>query len=190
MDTSDWINLIAAILVGGGTFFLGIMAWRTIRQTRSIQKAEKKERLLNEIIEWGQFLASWPESKISQGLTSRYPIEGNVYTIIYGRIGKQIDDVLTVNGRNLYIIKLSKIFNAEFRNVITNTINHIDNYKEYLIQWKTELQGEVDKGTIGIKIEDNYLSKISNIDTYISNLIVNAEKVIEEATKIKTRDIS
>ena len=52
MSTSDWINLVAAILVGGGTLFLGIMAWRTIRQTRSIQKADKKERLLNEVIEW------------------------------------------------------------------------------------------------------------------------------------------
>ncbi len=52
MVTSDWINLIAAILVGGGTLFLGIMAWRTIRQTGSIQKAERRERLLNEIIEW------------------------------------------------------------------------------------------------------------------------------------------
>ena len=52
MDIDNWINLIAAILVGGGTLFLGIMAWRTIRQTRSIQKAEKRERLLNEILNW------------------------------------------------------------------------------------------------------------------------------------------
>lgn len=52
MATSDFISLIAAVLVGGGTLFLGVMAWRTINQTRSIQKAEKRERLLNEIIEW------------------------------------------------------------------------------------------------------------------------------------------
>jgi hypothetical protein len=52
MTTSDWISIISAILIGGGTLFLGIMAWLTIRQTRSIQKAEKRERLLNEIIEW------------------------------------------------------------------------------------------------------------------------------------------
>ena len=37
MVTSDWINLVSSILVGGGTLFLGIMALRTIRQTRSIQ---------------------------------------------------------------------------------------------------------------------------------------------------------
>ena len=58
MTTSDWINIIAARIVGGGTIFLGIKAWRTIRQARSIQKAEKRERLLNEIIEWATNLAN------------------------------------------------------------------------------------------------------------------------------------
>lgn len=52
MDTDNWINLIAAIIVGVGTLFLGIMAWRTICQTRNIQKADKRERILNEIIDW------------------------------------------------------------------------------------------------------------------------------------------
>ena len=52
MTTSDWIILGAAILTGGGTLFLGIMAWRTIRQTRNLQKTEKRDSLLNEIIAW------------------------------------------------------------------------------------------------------------------------------------------
>jgi len=49
MTTSDWITLGAAILTGGGTLFLGFMAWRTIRQTKNIREVEKRERLLNEI---------------------------------------------------------------------------------------------------------------------------------------------
>jgi len=52
MEISDQIAVIAAILVGGGTLTLAIMTWKSIRQTRSIQKAEKRERLLNEIIDW------------------------------------------------------------------------------------------------------------------------------------------
>ncbi len=52
MTTDNWINLITAIFIGGGTLFLGIMALRTIRQTRSIQKTERRESLLNEIIKW------------------------------------------------------------------------------------------------------------------------------------------
>jgi len=57
MDTDNCINLIAAIIVGGGTLFLGIMAWRTIRQTRSIQKRERKERKLITIVEWATDIA-------------------------------------------------------------------------------------------------------------------------------------
>ena len=67
MTTDNWINLIAAIIVGGGTLFLGIMAWRTIRQTRSIQKAEKRERLLNEIIDWARQIQT-------TGLTTEMPV--------------------------------------------------------------------------------------------------------------------
>jgi len=70
MTTDNIINLIAAIIVGGGTLFLGIMALRTIRQTRSIQKAEKRERLLNEIIEWAKEAA-----KAAISRRSRYDTE-------------------------------------------------------------------------------------------------------------------
>ena len=51
MTTDNWINLIAAISGWIGILCLGIIAWLTIRQTRSIQKAEKREQLLNEILE-------------------------------------------------------------------------------------------------------------------------------------------
>ena len=54
MGTSDWISLISAILIGGGTLALAFMTWRSIRQTRNIQKSERRERLLNEVIEWAK----------------------------------------------------------------------------------------------------------------------------------------
>ena len=52
MDNSDIINLVAAILIGGGTLTLAYMTWKSIRQTRSIHETERKERLLNEIAKW------------------------------------------------------------------------------------------------------------------------------------------
>jgi len=57
MTTDNWINLVAAILVGGGTLALAVMAYKAIRQTRGIQRSEKRERLLNEIIEWAEDIA-------------------------------------------------------------------------------------------------------------------------------------
>ena len=52
MSTSDVISLVAAILIGGGTLALAIMTWKSIRQTRSIQKVETRERRLKEICDW------------------------------------------------------------------------------------------------------------------------------------------
>ena len=48
MEVGDWILIGSA----GATFLLAIAAFWAIWQTRSIQKRERKERLLNEIIEW------------------------------------------------------------------------------------------------------------------------------------------
>lgn len=54
MTTDNWINLIAAILIGGGTLALALMTWKSIRQTRDMQKRERKERLLNDIQNWAE----------------------------------------------------------------------------------------------------------------------------------------
>jgi hypothetical protein len=177
-------------IVAFGTLVLALVTALSIINSNEQEKRDRKERLLNEIIEWGKFIASWSESKIAQGLTRDYPIDGNVISIICDRIGKQIDDISAINGKNIYILKLSKTFDAELRNSIVDTINQIDTLKIFLIQWKTEIEREIDKGAISIGIDKNELSKISNIDTYISNLIGNAEKIIEETTRIKTQDIN
>lgn len=47
MDTSDWIAISA-----GATFLLALAAFWAIWQNHSLQKRERRERLLNEIIEW------------------------------------------------------------------------------------------------------------------------------------------
>ena len=54
MTTDSWINLVAAILVGGGTLALAVMTWKSIRQTRQIYEKEQEQRLLDEIIEWAE----------------------------------------------------------------------------------------------------------------------------------------
>lgn len=48
----DWIREWTIPLSGGATFLLAIAAFWAIWQNRSLQIRERKERLLNEIIEW------------------------------------------------------------------------------------------------------------------------------------------
>jgi hypothetical protein len=62
MENGNFITLISAILVGGGTIALAIMTWRSIRQTRSIREEDReldsKKRRLEEVQRWINEVAS------------------------------------------------------------------------------------------------------------------------------------
>jgi len=60
MVISDWIDLVAAILVGGGTLFLAVMTVKSIRQTNKLRKEEKIQRELNEISQWAADITEMP----------------------------------------------------------------------------------------------------------------------------------
>ena len=168
MTTDNWINLIAAILIGGGTLFLGIMAWRTIRQTRRIQKAERRERLLNEIIEWAidaakpkyaLNLMSLVSSTISEeGQTTALQLDQASYT-----------DILIVRGE--YIGKIALIFTQDLSKAVENVRNDLEEHAKLIKDW---IDDKCTSGAIG---KHDYA------------LGQSASKVIEEATKIKARGI-
>ena len=165
MSTSDWINLVAAILVGGGTLFLGIMALRTIRQTRSIQKAEKRERLLNEIIEWAIDIMKCGMEKGSFNTSmDEMPI------ILEG---------ITV-GRTNYILQVASGFEEDLQQAVAKLTIHLQDFLNLLVKYN-EMRNSKDK-----KLAE--ASKL--LLEHIYKLRTSAIKVIEEATKIKTRDTS
>ncbi len=175
MVTSDWINLIAAILVGGGTLFLGIMAWRNIRQTRSIQKSEKRERLLNEIIDWATEVADigFEESIISlpdarDGSVDQYDMQ----KMILSKLSSVYSKCKAIESRSTYISFISQKFDKELHKYVSDVYFKIDNLEKLLAK-----SIEEDKG-ISIPHGDE-LIKVKT----------SAHKLIEEATKIKIRDI-
>ena len=53
MTSDNWINLVSAIIVGGGTLFLTVAAFRSIRENRRIcvenRKLEIKSMVLNDM---------------------------------------------------------------------------------------------------------------------------------------------
>ena len=174
MSTSDWINLIAAILIGGGTLFLGIMAWRNIRQTRNIQKAEKRERLLNEIIEWATGIIEIPaqmnfvvwreilgmkepkRSVYTENMTRQNVMElRRRYTILTGR--RMRVKVLSASFKKY---KLDTIANCVIEN-LDNVISILDKRSEGRIS-----DAEVEKARIKLeKCADALIKKASSIDT-------------------------
>ena len=182
MTTDNWINLIAAILVGGGTLTLAVMTWKSIRQTRSIHQKERRDRLLNEIIEWASgcmscaFEINRPrigEAKSTEQYINRMQMELEDKLKSFQTKTGYIKGIATLS---LFGQSLSTVVNISIE-CLDLTINLIEkdktNPKEEEEAEKEQAKEELDKF---IKREGGGLYKCMN-------------KVLEEAAKIKTRDI-
>jgi len=183
MATSDWINLIAAILVGGGTFFLGIMAWRTIRQTRSIQKAEKRERLLNEIIEWATLITSQSTATLFERLPDIIGDSRKHSMYIYAYLSRVRANLEGAVGKNIYMLSIAHLFNLNLSVSIATLVHDMTSYMEFLDIWQEKSTNML---TSEIKLEEH---DIDELDTLSNCVNISAIGVIEQATKIKTRDM-
>ena len=126
MTVSDWINLIAAILVGGGTLFLGIMAWRSIRETRNIEMAQKRERLLNEILEWATSLAN---VAFGHEVATIIPTE-DPESLRFHSLGNRIFRYQAIEIRNDYIEECAQVFGEELHNAVLAIISCRNNAGE------------------------------------------------------------
>ena len=209
MTTSDWITLGAAILVSGGTLFLGIMAWRTIRQARSIQKAEKRERLLNEIIEWaidvcrcGLKPSSIPTSGMAKSKAGSELYMSNI-------LGDLLLEYESISGRTEYIRRIALTFGENLKNtadslseIIKGRIKLLEKQMD-ILAGKTKNISDIaelaktDEVKEWIETQDwpkglNNSFKVIMFTIMMNRTILldNAKQVIEEATKIKTKDIS
>ena len=182
MEVSDWINLIAAILVGGGTLFLGIMAWRTIRQTRSIQKAERRERLLNEIIEWAENFTKHPSTKIFGDLVNAAGTE-KVSLHVHAHIAEVLGNLSGQVGNSVYINKISQKFNKGLQDIVSKLSKDLDVYLNFLNKWYYSMSETI------IKKQSTGEEHFKKADELARQTTLSAINVIEEATKIKIRDI-
>lgn len=209
MTTSDWINLIAAIFVGGGTLFLGIMAWRAIRQTRSIQKAEKRERLLNEIIEWVRDVSDCRStSPFIKYAEIKHMWEHNIMTAY-----DEIDKFISLENQGEYIRKIAGKFKENLGNAVDKVLSNIKEREMLLIKLMS-VKPAVEIGEVK-KMDESILSEVKKWRQYLSNknqdtwdalseeakahfnLGENAgelkkyiSKVIEIAVEIKTKEIT
>ena len=100
---ANWIKEWAIVISGGATFLLALGAFWAIRQTRSIQKAEKRERLLNEIIEWATDIVN-------------YILESDVFDIVTFRQGLYPDNTFE---ELFYEVKNLRIARAKSTKILT-----------------------------------------------------------------------
>jgi len=178
MTNSDWITLGAAILTGGGTLFLGIMAWRTICQTRTTQKAEKRERLLNEIIDWAMEATRSKIEGIFKDLAKddRYLDKKFIQAQIH-EIRITYSNLTT---KTAYICEVTKSFDSDMGNNAKNTFVNIIIMAQILDEL-AEVWGQKEKAEI-----EEYFKVLQK---YENELKSSANKIIERASKIKVKGV-
>ena len=187
MGTSDWINLIAAILIGGGTLALAVMTWKSIQQTRNIQKSEKRHRLLDEIIEWATDIAKC-------GLEKDLPDTSRITDMNDGKLHLASSTQIlarsfqSMRGRNQYINKIVSTFGQDLQEATNSLIKDVEEHIKLL----DILYSVVTVKFVSVTNNNiaEYTSQIGKSTTQIAmnkwRLDDSANKVIEEAVKIRT----
>ena len=190
MNIGDWITLAAVIVALG----IGVAS---ILHTQSLQKKERRERLLNEIIEWANDVAV---CEFTVNIQEPLPIFSRLYEkdmlqlskadeekILEG-IKKDVDrfwlhhimnlhrnyQALGAKGEYILILSNAKYFESIINNV--RTVNaQISDHEEGLWEYMKNMD---DKDR-----RDKLENKAKELNT-------SAVKLIRKATKINTRDIS
>ncbi|MCK4368222.1 MAG: hypothetical protein KAV68_00925 [Dehalococcoidales bacterium] len=179
----EWLKEWAVPLSAGATLILALMAFLAIRQTRAMQKRERKERLLNEIIEWAIEITKWRPKGIF-GAIADITDKLKLQKIIWSHIAEVMENFIETRGRNKYVSDIAIEIDNNLGKAVDNLIEVLESKVELLAEWKSVVVNATAKGKEAN--DEQYFQKAEEQEFEIEKL---ALKVIEEATKIKTRDI-
>jgi len=185
MEVGDWITLAAVIVALG----IGVAA---ILQTQSLQKKERKERLLNEIIEWAIDVTNLRSGgkgifKEIAGIADIKEVE----ILTQAHIIEMKESYVGMRGRNKYVSSIIRDFKQDLQQAVIKLIEDLEVYIEVLDEWWKFKCDAIEQDSI--KTEE-YITKdgeyTTKADEYMLQIDNSANEVIEEAAKVKTRDIS
>jgi hypothetical protein len=175
----EWLKEWAMPLSAGATLILAITAFWAIWQNHQIQKRERRDRQINEIIDWAINLTKHPLGTIFRDLANATGTK-KVELFIYSNIAETMGNLKGLLGRNIYIHNLSLSFDINLQNSVSQVIKDLAEYIEFLNGWYSRLS---DTLITNVPFNDEDFSKW---DKHADTLSKSALKVIEEATKIKT----
>ena len=180
--TSGWTiaGVIASFLVAVVALGLGVSSFI---QTKNLQKKERKERLLKEIIEWAIDVSKWRPKEMHKDMVG---IKNNLkqQEIIHAYISRIMDSFVEMRGRNQYVSTIAMKIDINLEESVNKLIDELEAYINLLDEWLTTISGAVARNAIADDVE--YFQKAEEHEYQVERL---ALKVIEEANKIKTRDI-
>ncbi len=171
LKSDNWVGISALT-----TMLLAIAAFWVIRQNYELHKRERRERLLNEIIEWAAGVANigFEESIISLPEAGDSGVdEYDMQRMTLSKLSSVYSTCKALDSRSKYISFISQNLSKELHKYVSNVSFRIDNLEKSLAKSIKEDKGiSIPKGDELIKVR------------------TSAHNLIEEATKIKTRDIA
>lgn len=167
LENDNWVGISALT-----TMLLGIAAFWAIWDSREREKRDRKERLLNEIIEWATDIVKFspmPKQTIFElKLQKEEPDIKDV--IMLWQVSLQ-ELLLPIISKGAYINRVSKNLGKNVWSATNKASYYLGNITEYINKL------------------DNTYSSFDALKKSNEELRNAAVEVIEEATKIKTKDI-
>jgi hypothetical protein len=173
---------LANAIVAFGTLILALITTLSIINANDQAKRDRKERWINEIIEWAVNVINWRSQNkgIFRDITTiRSPEEQRLHK--YAHIIELRETLAGMRGRNQYAEKITQKLSTSLHEAVEKLMKGIEDYIKMLDDWQHAMATD-------ISLVDNkdYAGKASESERQVGEL---ADKVIEEATKIKTRNI-
>jgi len=163
---------IILLISAGVTFLLAIAAFWTIRQNYSLQRRERRERLLNEIIDWAIEILKFdpiPKQTVFEPkFTEEKPTVADVILLWQVELQTLLRPIIA---KGAYVNRISKTYGKTLWSATNEAAYCLGNIIEYIN-----------------KLENTY-SSVEALKKPNEDLRKSAILIIEEATKIKTRDI-
>jgi hypothetical protein len=176
MEITGWITLAAVIVALG----IGVAS---ILQTHRLQERERKERLLNEIIDWavdvtkGELLMEFADVRGIKGIQW-----ARLY--LYTTVDKLQFSFRQARTRGLYISGTVSILGADLQQAVGELLRNLEVHIQALRECMDAINSPACETTL-----DGATSTARKTTDSKKLLDESATKVLEEATKIKTGDI-
>ncbi len=199
-ENGNWVGISALT-----TMLLAIAAFWTIWDRREQEKRDRKERLLNEIIEWA--INCRPISTFIKYANIKNEWEYNIMTA-----SDSLDKYRSLENRGEYISKIAGKLGEDLGNAVEKVLTNIKE-RHILLVKSMAVKPAVEIGKVK-ETAENLLSEVEKLRQYLSNknqstwdslseeakasfvlgentgaLNKSVSKVIEKAVEIKTKDI-
>jgi hypothetical protein len=173
---------LANAIVAFGTLILALITTFSIINANDQERRDRKERWLNEIIDWAINIINWRSENrgVFRDITGIKSLEEQRLRK-YAHIVELKETLDGMRGRNQYAEKITSKLSPNLHEAVEKLIRSVGDYVKMLEVWLYAIDADIAQAD-----DKNYASKAKAFEHQVGEL---ADKVIEEAAKIKTRNI-